>query len=224
MATPSEKLKEIKDALPGGFIMTDSGDVVFIIDKKEGDLYDTLTLGNTTAVQTTAAGHTRRWYNNVATKGRQFTNFETDQEVPAGWYMAVTKMGVHFKNVYGNTLAVQNDVLRIAENYAITFWKVRDIKKESPPIFWQSGHGWNGATAVNNGFWLSPGVPSPAAIPAMKKTFTLKPKDTIRAEIQAEAAVLPDEGANAFAFPVISTAHAIMLILHGLILESGVRA
>jgi hypothetical protein len=66
-------------------------------------------------------------------------------------------------------------------------------------------------------------VASPAAIPNIRKPFSLKPKDTIRAEMRAEATVLPDEGANAFAFPVISTAHAIMIILHGLILESGVR-
>jgi hypothetical protein len=229
MATESKALLKQRTQLPGGFVIAETGEKIYLLDKKEGNLYDTIVIGsyapNPAAFQITA-GMQFDFFIGVSAKSKAFTNFKVDKKVPAGWYIAVTKLGMLFLPTIAQTDVEYANIMRIANNSVCNFLKVENSKKEEPPIFWQSGIGWAGHTTANNATFLSASVPSPAAVPNVKVPFSLIPNNDVEAYISFPRNTLPDTStpARAYAFPEITSAVGVMFVAHGLILKSGVKA
>ena len=223
MAEQSNVIQKVKSELPGKFVVSDTGEQFYVLDRREDNLYDTHVWGSRLVGTALAAGARVQWFQGVAAKSRAFTNFVQAQQVPPGWYIAVNKLGIVPKLVFGNTVAAQNDVLRVLDNASASFTKIETVKKEGPPIFWQSGIGYSGATQVNNAFNLSMGVPSPAAVPDVAVPFSLKEKDSVQGWMEMANNVLPDAAGNAYQYPTLASACAFMIVLHGIIMKSGVK-
>lgn len=233
MAGPSGALLRRKARLPGSFTIADTGEQVNLLDKHEGNLIDTMIVGNRVpgAGFNITAGMQFDWFTGCSTKSKAFTNFKVDKKVPAGWYIAVTKMGIHFRPFDGNYRVAYDDILKVAESSVANILKIENSKREEPPLFWQSGFGWAGMTTETNRSYISAGVPSPAAIPQIKVPFSLVPGNDLEGYIAFPQNVLPDVAQaapplaqNPFLFPVLGGSVPCTIVLHGIIMKSGVKA
>lgn len=227
MAEDSRALIAERAQLPGGFVIAETGEKIYLIDKKEGNLYDTLIVGEHNGVAPVGFNITQgaefEFFINVSQKSKAFTSFKVDKKVPSGWYIAVTKLGLHFRAYLGNIKAELSDILKIGENSVVNFTKIETVKKEEPPMFWQSGFGWYGQTTATNQSLVTSGVPSPAAIPNIKVPFSLVPGNDVEGMIRFPRNVLNTEAGVAYPWPTLSGPVACMMILHGLIMKSGVK-
>jgi len=231
MARQSRALLAQRAQLPGGFVIAETGEKIYLIDKKEGNLYDTLVAGvdDNGAGYQILQGEEYEFFVDVSNKSKAFTSFKVDKKVPAGWFIAVTKLGLIAKAYYGNTRAALSDILKIYENSVCEFVKIETTKKEEPPIFWQSGFGWYGATTENNQSMVSSGVPSPAAIPNIKVPFSLVPGNDVEGYLRFPRNTLATQNTTAagaheaYAYPALDGPVAMMIVMHGLIMKSGVK-
>lgn len=228
MAEPSRALLRKKARLPGQFTIADTGEQVNLLDKHEGNLIDTLVIGDyTLAAYAITAGMQFDWFTGCSTKSKAFTNFKVDKKVPAGWYIAVTKLGIHFRPFAGNVVSRHDDILKVAENSVANLLKIENSKREEPPLFWQSGFGWAGMTTETNRSYISAGVPSPAAIPQIKVPFSLVPGNDLEGYIAFPQNVLPDSVGGAghgYVFPTLASPVMATIVIHGIIMKSGVKA
>lgn len=216
-------------ALPGGFVVTDTGKKIYLIDSKEGALYDTIVYGTRTAAYAMVAGTKVQFFTNVSTKGMQFTNLTTDKKIPGGWNVVVRKLGLVHLYTWGNSMAMAANVKKVFENTIFVFKKFDNPKKEAPAVLWQSGYGFAGGGVETLDFYLSIGVPSLAAVPNIRVPFELVDTDTIEGYMEFPATTMTDGvtglGGNAYVVPTLANPGvvAIRMILHGNIIRSGIK-
>jgi len=215
--------------LPGGFVITDTGRKIYLIDSKEGAVFDTVVIGDVGAAFPITPGMRVRFFTNVSTKGDQFTNCLRDNRIPGGWHVVVRKLGLTHLYCWGDTFTTARNVKRIFENFVFVFQKFTNEKKKAPAVMWQSGYGFAGGGVENLDFYLSIGVPSLAAVPNIRVPFELMDDDTIEAWMEYQISSMTDGltgiGGNNIVDPVLDDPGvvAIRMILHGNIIRSGIK-
>jgi hypothetical protein len=213
--------------MPGGFVVTDTGKKIYLIDSKEGAIFDTIAYGGAAAANyLMVAGTQVNFFTGVATKGRQFTNLTTDRKIPGGWHVVVRKLGITHLYFWGGRAATAANVKMVYENCNWVFRKFDNPKKEGPAVLWQSGYGFAGGGVENLDFYLSIGVPSLAAVPNIRVPFELVDDDSIEGFMEYPAPVLPTvPGPLAINAPTLANpgAVAFRMILHGNIIRSGIK-
>lgn len=216
-------LVQEKEALPGGVVLTDTNKRVNILDRKEDNYWDTVILGDRTAPYAVPANTIISYFTQVSTKGRHLTAFNTDNRIIGNEQILVTKLGVVPKLYWGQTLITDASIKSALEGSYLEFRKNDNIKKKGPPVFWQSGYGFAGATMEANDVFSSIGVPSPAAIPDLLRPFELHDDDNIEMEWRFPGSTLNDTGGNAYQMPALATPVVLMVVFHGFIVRSGLR-
>lgn len=215
--------------MPGGFVITDTGKKIYLIDSKEGAIYDTIVYGNRTAPYAMVTGTKVWFFTNVTIKGAQFTNLTTDRKIPGGWHVVVRKLGLTHLYTWGNSMMIAQNVKKVFENTIFVFKKFDNPKKEAPAVLWQSGYGFAGGGVENLDFYLSIGVPSLAAVPNIRIPFELVDDDSIEGYMEFPTTTMTDginiTGGNAYVVPTLANPGvvAIRMILHGNIIRSGIK-
>ncbi|MFH1437787.1 MAG: hypothetical protein ABIJ56_18915 [Pseudomonadota bacterium] len=218
-------LVKARKELPGKFIETATGEKKHIVLEKEGYLYDFIVVGSRTQATQMANDARRRFFRNVATKGRQFTNLDDDFHIPAGWIMEVDRFGLVMYHYWGDTVTQEADMKKFISNTQVVFSLNKSEIKDDIPLLWQGGIGLVGQSAGTNQFYQSIGVPSPQAIPKLKKTFFLDDDDVIAADVYWPESLMLDDTAVGNAMVRMSFAGVLVLgiLLHGDIYTSGVK-
>jgi len=219
----SASLVQEKTALPGGVIMTDTGKKVNILDRREDNYWDTVIIGDRTAPYVVPAATQVIFFQNVSTKGLQYSAFTQDNQIINNEQILVTKMGLVPKNYWGNTAITDASIKRAYDSSYVEFRKNENTKKKGPPVLWQAGYGMAGGTVEVGDYFCSVGVPSPAAIPDFLKPFELYDSDTIEGWVTFPNSQMADTNANAYIMATLATPVMYQMIMHGFIVRSGLR-
>jgi hypothetical protein len=226
--------------LPGQPFIDETGKQRFLVQTREGWIYDTVVIGDLSTSTTTLADDRQfEFFLNTTTKGKQFTNLDEDKRIPGGWLMTVDKIALYLPHYWGNVRVEEEDMKKVLSNSS-PLLKINKVDyKEDIPIFWEGGVGLVGQSGSAAGFYLSIGVPSPQAIPRIKEPFDLSnTKDThdiIEAWLRFPRTQVVDNASptpNACPRPIISAYNAsvitggvvaVVMLFHGMIYTAGTK-
>jgi len=204
--------------LPGTVYISETGEKVNILDRRQDAYYDTVTLAQSSYPYTITDNFSLDFFTNVSTKGKQFSSFTVDKKIVQQEQIKVYKLGLMPRLFYGNVRITDEDNKKVLESGYAWFAKNENKKKAGPCLFWPSGFGLAGATVESNDYFCSIGVPSPAAIPNLATPFDLVDTDTIEGKIE-----WPSSSLAYYTRPSISTPVTITMVIFGFIKRSGLR-
>jgi len=176
-------LKPIKGH-PGRFLEVGSGKVLNISEYREGDKYDTIAIYNDDAVPM-HAGAEYIFFRDIERKRLIDCNFTQPVRLSAGERMVVDRIGLHVRNVVGDTPLLLRDFLRVAEDAYLRIDVNKLMLTEGIAITFASGYGLQAETTQDDTAGnaiqgsMNVGVPSQAAAPKLLKTQTLTEKHEV---------------------------------------------
>jgi len=213
---------EVRDKkLPGGVVLTDTGQKVNILDRKEDNYWDTVIMAAAAITANTQVD----FFKTVSTKGLHYSVFTNDNRIVGNEQILVTKLGIQPLVYYGNTRVGIADMMKVAHSCYAEFKKNDNVKKRGPMMYWQSGYAIAGMTTETDQTYLSNGVPSPAAIPDVLKPFELNDEAEIICFLRFPTCtmLMSDGNACVYIMPTLVCKVPVMLTMHGFIVRSGLR-
>lgn len=222
----SALVEQREKKLPGGVVITDTGQRVNILDRKEDNYWDTALIGILAAL---LGNQQENYFRQVALKGLAMTVFTTDNQIVGNEQILVTKLGLFPKRYWGSTNVPPVDTQQLWECAYAEFRKNDNIKKRGPLRYWQDGYGLTGSVVTAGSDLITNGVASPAAIPSLLKPFELNDEDLVECFIRisepgaAWVSTIGVTTAYAGIQPATTVVNPIQLTMHGFIVRSGLR-
>ena len=144
---------------PGLFLNKLTGGQVNIVEWREDDKYDTVTI----PAGAIAAGTTLNFFRDLQNKNLIDTNFTTPVRLPAGEEMIIDRVWGYIPLSCGNTNPVPTDIKKIGDNGYLKFSINRKDVAEGPLTKFPSGYGFSGNSVEVGQGVIAIGVPSTAA-------------------------------------------------------------
>ena len=146
----------------GSYII--GGKVVNLVEWREGDFYDSISIPASTAL----SGVNYVFFRDLTNKEDQDSNINSPRRIDAGHQMIVTRLGFYIHQVTGNTACAVQDIKKILDNGFLEFEVNNTIVDEAPVLKYQSGWGYtgnSGGSTTAADYYLVNGVPSQSAAP-----------------------------------------------------------
>lgn len=144
---------------PGLFLNKLTNQMVNIVEWREDDKYDTVTI----PAGLIAAGTFFNFFRDLQNKNMIDTNLTTARRLPAGEEMIIDRLWTYIPESTGNTNPTPTDVKKIGDNGYVKFQINRKDVAEGPLIKFPSGYGFAGNTVEAGQGVITVGVPSTAA-------------------------------------------------------------
>ena len=213
----------------GVMVDTQSGKLYDLSEKYEGNKYDTCAIGvGGPAIVPTAlvGGQKLTFFRDLGGKDESDTNFTTPNHLDSGEELLLTRVGCYICTAFGDTLAMTDDIRKVAE--AGYFWLNinKKLVAEGPLVFQPSGYGLSGAMTETDTNVVGIGVPSSAAAEKLVQKQLLTVNHTIQGYVQFHPRAWAVTGlfsTLAASMPTIVHPLALRMVLHGYIKAPATR-
>lgn len=193
---------------PGTLILPD-GRVVRQVEWREDDFYDSVQ-----HAASITAGNSLEVFRDLSNKNLPATNLKTSRRIPAGSEFILSRVGVLIQQAFQNTVASDDDILKLAYAATLTF-KINDrLVTEGPIVKYSSGLGMAGQTTRNNTGNVTTGVPSVAAAPTLLVAQTVGDDDDLNAQVEFKDNSWLAAGSL---MPTLTNRNVVQIYLHGFI-------
>ena len=194
---------------PGSFIIPALGKRAEISQLREGDVYDS----GQVASGAISAGTEIIFFSSVTDKNLQHKNFNHPGRVPAGMELAVNRIGLVVAQAQGNTMASDDDVIKIAYSGALKVKINERTIAEGPAFTFQSGYGVVGSTTRTDTGVVTIGMPSFAAAPQLLVVQPIRDDDDL-----APTLTWPNNAwITSNAMPPLDGRTVLTILLHGVV-------
>lgn len=200
---------------PGKFFNKLTGAVVDIVEWREDDKYDTVTI----PAGAIAAGTTRNFFRDLQNKATIDCNFTTQRKLPAGEEMIIDRIWCYVPMAAGNTLVSPADIKRVAENGYVRFQINRKDVAEGPVVKFPAGYGLAGNTVETDQGIVSIGVPSTAAAAKLVREQLVTEKHDLDAVLFYDARTWD----GTIAMPTLTSTVHVKAGFHGLVRSAATK-
>lgn len=194
----------------GELYIPSAGKTILQTESREDDIYDTVEQASG-AVTT---GAKLNAFKNITSKNAQHTNLTTARRIGSGDEFYMNRVGCHIRQATANTIAVDSDILLVAENVDFLFKLGKREVTSGPLIKYQSGYGVVGMTNRNNTGLVTIGVASYAAAPQLLVVQGVTDNDDMIADFQFSDNSWITGGTK---MPTTTNATYITVFLHGVV-------
>lgn len=144
---------------PGIFKDSETGQYLNIRDFRETDKWDTIAIPAGEIVP----GTQFVFFADIQAKREADTNIKTPRKLSSGESMVLDRIGLYFRLVTGDEVAVPRDIKKVVDN-AYYRMKINDLlQAEGPCIAFPSSYGMYGQTTEPDAGIVSIGVPATAS-------------------------------------------------------------
>ena len=164
---------------PGHLFVPSTGKTVIQTEIREDDFFDSVEF----ASGSQSAGTSQDVFKDQSSKKSVDTNLTTTRRIPANNRFMMSRVGVHVRQINGNTQVLGADILKAYECLSMDFKLNQRLVTEGPLLKYQSGYGVIGS--FNNSGTL--GVASQAAAPRLKQAQPVSDEDDLNVIIESKA-------------------------------------
>lgn len=170
----------------GAFVIAGTNKVIKLVEWREDAVYDTVNIQSGTT--STASGTELEFFDSLSNKKRRdLFNTTRPHNLPAGWELIVTKLGIYVHSVTGNTELTPADQKKVYENASLTAQINETLIADGWCMNYQVGLGLYGQTNETGQGVISPGVPSVGAAPTLLVPQEINYDHDLRAKIRFDA-------------------------------------
>ena len=193
---------------PGRYYNEAAGKVQEFVEVREGDFWDTVEQVSGAIT----AGTELKLFQTQTDKNLHHTNLDDTRRIPARNRFEMTRVGIHVRQLVGNTLTTAADILKVYEAGSLEFDLNKRRIAEGSLLFYQSGLGVQGAGNTENNFPVATnGIPVLTGAPVLRKIQPVNDKDGLNASVFFKNNVWITTGNMA----TLAGDALIMAVLHG---------
>lgn len=195
---------------PGVIFVPELGEEFLLSKEREGIFYDSVEQ----ASGAISAGATLNLFQNFSNKNAQHFNTSKQGKLPSGNAMSMVRTGIMVLQSFGNTVATDDDILKVAYAGSSEFEiNERVILKGEPLFTLPTGYGMVGSTTRNATGVVTTGVASAAAAPSLRNAQPILDRDDLNSKI-----IFPNNSwGTGAAMPTLTNAVYFMHVLAGVI-------
>lgn len=196
---------------PGNVIIPALGQSVQLSKTREGAFYDTVEQ----ASGAVTANAELVLFRDFANKNQHHMNVSKNGKLPANNEMAMSRTGVYVLQAQGNTMATDDDIIKVTHDASLRFHINDRLVIDGQPLYTlPSGYGIAGMTTRNATGIVTVGIPSQTAVPTLFRAQPLFDKDDIKSFIDFKNNIWVTGGS---AMPTLTNAVYFTHYLFGLI-------
>lgn len=189
--------------------LTVAGQRFGIMQSREGDRYDSVEQ----ASGAITAGAELVLFRDVTNKNKQHLNLPQPARLPQGEEMVVSRVGVQIAQARGNTVATDDDIIKLAYAGVLELKVNQRQISEGPLVLFPSGYGVTGQTNRTDTGVVTVGVASYGSAPNLLVPQVISGTDDIAGTIR-----FPDnQWLGTPAMPTLDGRQVFTVLLHGII-------